>query len=278
VLEWITAIVTPATVFSGLAFWFGWTLTRARSDYFGIDVSALGYTATDYVVRSADAIIVPVVVILLVVLAALAAHAGVSHLIVSGRVDLLRPAAATTAIVSAVLTLAGVWAVFAPLPVSVSYLFPPTALGLGVVGASYAAWVLGGIRHRRGPARARQAMPERVAVVTIALLAVVSLFWATSLYAAALGRGRAQELEAALASRPAVTVYAAESLALGEPVRRETIEDPAATYRFRYTGLRLLVHSAGKTFLLSEGWTRQSGFAVVLPDDPRIRFEYEPPR
>ena len=39
VLEKVSLVAAPPTLVIALAFWFGWTLTNARSAYFGIDIS-----------------------------------------------------------------------------------------------------------------------------------------------------------------------------------------------------------------------------------------------
>ena len=45
-------------------------------------------------------------------------------------------------------------------------------------------------------------------------------------------------------------------------------------YRYRYSGLRLLVRSAGKYFAVPDGWTQSTGTAIVLADNPGLRFEF----
>jgi hypothetical protein len=51
-----------------------------------------------------------------------------------------------------------------------------------------------------------------------------------------------------------------------------------ALYQFRYNGLRTLLHSSGRWFLLPVGWTADNGATVVLlPDDsPDIRIDLAP--
>jgi hypothetical protein len=105
---------------------------------------------------------------------------------------------------------------------------------------------------------------------------LISLFWGTSLYAGALGRGRAMGLERNIVSRPAVTIYSKASLALASPVEETRIDAPHAEYRYLYTKLRLVIRSNGKYFLLPEGWTHQCGTAIVLQESPDIRFEFQP--
>ena len=108
------------------------------------------------------------------------------------------------------------------------------------------------------------------------LLVVLSLFWACSLYAGALGTGRSREYARELAKRPSVVVYSVQSLALASPVREDRISDPDAKYHFKYTGLKFVTRSADKFFLLPEGWRRDTGVAIILDDNPEYRVEFLP--
>jgi hypothetical protein len=44
---------------------------------------------------------------------------------------------------------------------------------------------------------------------------------------------------------------------------------------YRYSGLRLLVRSGGKYFLLPKDWLHATGAAIVLRDTRELRFEFE---
>jgi hypothetical protein len=278
-LEMLSLVIAPSTLIIALAYWFGWTLTNARSTYFGIDSSELGYSTVDYLLRSADAAFVPIAVVLLVILAAIIFHGAVRSSLAAGRrLRVIRRGAAGCAIAGSVLTFFGVWAMFKPLPVVTNYLVPPVILGLGPVLASYSAWTL---RHVKAPAdkRVGDVMPawERVGYLTAALLALLGTFWASSLYAAALGVGRAEVLAADLSSQPAVTIYSVKDLSIDAAgVTVTEIAGSTTAYRFRYSGFRLLVYSAGNYFLVNSEWSRQRGVTIVLADTPDIRIEFTP--
>jgi hypothetical protein len=54
---------------------------------------------------------------------------------------------------------------------------------------------------------------------------------------------------------------------------------PDAAYRFRYTGLKLIVRAGGRWFLLPAGWTPGNrGAALLLPDTDDLRVEFTPGR
>ena len=214
-LERLSLVVAPPTLVIALAYWFGWTETNARSKYFGIDASTLGYSTTDYLLRSADASFVPVAVILLASLAMIMLHGFVQHALKAGwGLTVVRRGAKSAAVLGALLSFFGVWAMFKPLPLITNYLIPPVILD-GPPLIAYSAWTL---RHIRSLGRKREdyVIPawERIGYTVATLLALLGLFWASSLYASALGRGRAEVLAANLSGQPAVTVFSMRSLSI----------------------------------------------------------------
>lgn len=283
VLEWVSLVVPSLSVVTGLLFWFGWTFTNTRAAYFGLDYTALQFTTTDYLIRSAEAVFVPAAVLLLLFIAVLLLHGVVSALLrrSAGSKTILRWAAISTAAAGIAATASGVWAMFAPLPVD-GYLMPPLLQGAGAAATAYSLSVLARLRQRSdgtaGDQRTQAAGWPLYCYSLVVMLVIVNLFWATSLYAAALGTGKAQELAQRLSSRPSVTLYSKQSMALGTPITEKALNIPEGVYQFKYTGLRLLIKSSGKYFLLSEGWTRKSGIALVLDDTSDIRLELEPGR
>jgi hypothetical protein len=52
------------------------------------------------------------------------------------------------------------------------------------------------------------------------------------------------------------------------------INDSDSVYRFRYSGLRLLVHSGDSYFLVPASWPRDHAAVIVLRESESIRFEY----
>ena len=278
-LENLSLFIAPPTLVVALAFWFGWKLTNTRSDYFGIDSSTLGFSTSDYLLRSADAIFVPIAITLLLILLATIIHGLMRHASTKGRYGKgVRYGAAIGFALGATLAFFGVWSMFKPLPITNNYLVPPVILGLGPSLMAYTAWTL---RHARASNYkiTDRAVPswERSAYVIAAMLALLGIFWAFSLYAAALGLGRAETLAANLSSRPEVTVFSVKSLginAVGVTASKITMADSA--YKFRYSGLRLLVYSGNKYFLVNDEWSHGHGIAIVLHDTSDIRLEFTP--
>ncbi len=277
-LELVGLVVAPTTLVTALAFYFGWVLTNSRASYFGIDASALGYSTQDYLLRSADALFVPLGSVFALALGGVWLHAfAIGRLGGSGARARLVIAARAAVGVGGVLFALGAFAVFRPLSFSPHYLFASASPGIGIAVLAYGLHLLErAAAAQRGAARTPSAGPNvrATALTLVALLVVLSGFWTASRYADALGRGRAERLAATLQIRPQVTVFAPKRLALaaGGVVERRLAGGGA--YGYSYSGLRLLVRSGGKYFLLPDGWTRARGSAIVLADSPDYRFEF----
>nr|BFE79651.1 hypothetical protein GCM10020093_022520 [Planobispora longispora] len=110
--------------------------------------------------------------------------------------------------------------------------------------------------------------------VTFVLVAI-SLFWAAADYAAAAGTTRAHGLAARLRYEPSAVLYSQNSLSLTAPGVRETLcRDGKAAYRYRYDGLKLIVHSADQYVFLPARWNVSDGVAILLPRSSTLRVEF----
>ena len=279
VLQSVGAVVAPTTLVTALAFYFGFVRTDSLFGYFGIDGSLLGFSSQDYVLRSADALFLPLAAAFVAGLVVVRAHSAVSRWLARRHhLDALRWAAGVATGLGLVLFGSGAWAVFRPLPFDLGYLFPPLSLGLGALLLAYATYVGRRLRTLDRGEEERHTEPRWVTstnTALVGLLVVISLFWAASEYARDLGEGRAEDVAADLSVRPGVVLYSKQSLQITAPGVRETrVEDADATYRYRYEGLRFLIRSGGKHFMVPEQWTRSSGAAIVLPDTDHIRLEF----
>ena len=56
-------IVAPTTLATGLLFYFGWSHAYWFFDYFGVNSTVLGLTASDYLMRGLDGLFVPLVAV-----------------------------------------------------------------------------------------------------------------------------------------------------------------------------------------------------------------------
>ena len=68
------SVVAPITVLSALLFYFGYVSSRAQYAYFGIDVDTIGLSTQDYVMRSPQSLLVPLLALVVIGLALVVAH------------------------------------------------------------------------------------------------------------------------------------------------------------------------------------------------------------
>ncbi|MDQ6755103.1 MAG: hypothetical protein M3017_17315 [Actinomycetota bacterium] len=123
------------------------------------------------------------------------------------------------------------------------------------------------------PIRPRTVRQHAIESTLVFTLATLLLFWGTTDFAQAVGRGRAVQIEQSVDSMPRATVISGTKLGIGAPNVREQAIGTATAPLYQYRGLRLLVVSGGRFFFLHNGWTLRSGAVVVLPDDGHVRVE-----
>jgi len=81
--RWITlagSVIAPATAISALLFYFGYVSSRSQYEYFGLDVDTIGLGTQDFVMRSPQPLLVP-----LLVLSVLGAGAVLVHAVLKRR-------------------------------------------------------------------------------------------------------------------------------------------------------------------------------------------------
>lgn len=274
-------VVAPSTLLAGLMFYFGWVYTNARALYFGIDPSTLGFSNQDYILRSIDVLLIPLSTLLLLALLLAWGHVSLCRWIESGRhprtVSTARPVLIILGLASLGVWVSGV--VDRPL-FGTQFMVTPLSLGTGVALIAYTSGLvdrLPGRERRVVGAGAEPAWFRPVVGAVVFLLLSVSLFGGFGHLAGAIGRDRAQRLAAALPFRPGAVVFSKQALHIGGPgVRWSTIDDEESSYRFRYRGLKLLIRSADKYFLLPNGWSpgKDGSAVIVLPDNGDVRFEF----
>lgn len=279
VIGLVAAVVTPTTLITALAYYFGYRRERAFAGFFGIDVSALNFTTTDYVLRSVDALFVPAVVVLLVAFGFFFLHALVGDL--SGRFDLvpLAAVAGLCALILGIALLAG-----EPLVNNHGYL---QALG-PAAGVSLLLYAL---------ARKRSVSREALSAAVFVGIGVVlvSLFWATSEYADSRGRSEAKRLARDILVNPSVTIFSKESLNISPLAPGSGVQQPVqpgggcaeiivsklhgGAYSRRYDGFTLLVRSGDKYFVTptptdkQTAWDPVNDAVFIIPDDNDVRIQ-----
>jgi hypothetical protein len=263
----VGAILGPATLVTALAYYFGWRREREFAGYFGIDPSVLGFSSSDYVLRSVDALFVPALLLLLVALGLICATMFSSRLLAHPATTMLLGLVAAIAFVVGIAQLAG------------HQIFGSRAdlQALSLAAASCLAVI----------ALARTRPDQRLLVAAssaAAAVVLVSLFWATAEYASIRGRSQAEQLAGDLAVNPSVTIFSKQNLnidptaegsgdQLCPPVYASRSRN--GDYPYRYTGFTLLVRSGGKYFVTPAEriWNPLTDAVFVLPDDGSIRVQ-----
>ena len=266
----LAGLASQAVILTAVLFYFGWARAKATYGYFGVDISVLDFSASDYVLRSVSAAFPLLVAIGLAGLAAMIVHERLRSRL-AGTADRLARAA----------TRAGGALVAAGLALAVALTGPggsdfpgPAVLLIGC------ALIVYGIAIRIRYGSRDEFRDEFRFLVAMTMMAAVALLWTVTAYAFYVGIQVAQEIRAGLPAAAEVTVYSAADLSISGPgISPSRINVPDAEYRFRYSGLRILISSGGHYFLVPRGWRPGQGAVIVLPaaDSGNIRVEFTAP-
>lgn len=259
---------------TSLLYYFGWKRTQYFWQEFGVNERLLAYTTQDFLIRSIDALFIPVAFALAAALAVRAADGRVSRKVAESRWG-ARAHWALVATGSALVLGTLVGPFFGLL--NPSNVTTPLALGLGVLLVAWADR----IRRAPGPRRLAPQGPALTPnVVLVSLLLFVATFSAADNWARVVGQSRALGvIQEHMIGLPGAVVYARDRLAVrGDGVEEEALPEPPGEYHFRYSGLKLLGYSNKKYFLLPVGWSTATGNTIVLADDESVRLELLAPQ
>jgi hypothetical protein len=269
-LAGLAAVLGPSALVTAVAVNFGLRREQSFVRYFGIDPSVLDFSTSDYVTRSVDALFAPMATVLLLLFATVCAR-----VLLAGRTPhvALGPGLA-------VLGLAGIAAgvaLAAGGEISSRYVYlQALAPGVGALLVSIALEL----------GRPVDAQPVAVLRFVALIAALVSLFWATSEYAANRGQVVAGKLAADLTVNPQVTIFSTDPLGIateypgtdrgaGACVGVSKTAGPG--FRYAYTGFTLLLRNNGRYFVTptpTDGKWDASRFPVlIIAEDPSIRIE-----
>jgi hypothetical protein len=272
------AIVAPTTLLTALLYYFGWSHAYWFFNYFGVNSTLLGFTTSDYLMRSVDALFVPMTVVACAAFLGLWGHSVLTARFAAGsRPRALRVLLPVTAILGCVLAIGGVASVFTATVLSRHLVAAPLSLGLGVLLLAYAAHLWRSLATERYNFRGSRGWAAVAEWAVVFVLVGLSLFWAATDYSAAVGRSRAAAFVADLPFYPSVVVYSQRSLSLHAPgVREVRCRDSQAAYRFRYDGLKLMLESGGQYLFVPSAWTPGQGVAILIPRSDSLRLEFFP--
>lgn len=289
-VSWLS-VLAPTTLLTGLLFYFGYVGTRARYEYFGVDLTMVELSSQQLLLAGLEVVYGAALVLCVVVLLVAGVHGLVSWLLVSGARQLAGWLAGLSAVVGLLLVGRGLVGIAVPAVAGAES--PPgqtrLALALGPVFIAYGLWVATRLAMGRVaelPDSSRIAswcrtptarLLRRTGVAAVLSIFIIGMFSATNSFAWAFGTGRAYQNALHLEERPEVVLELRERLSMLPRGVVETRLDPGsgAGFRYRYRGLRLLVAAGGKLFLIPAPWTR-AGRTIIVPYDNDVRIQLIP--
>jgi hypothetical protein len=283
VLKIVGAVVAPTTLLTALMYYFGRQWANGFFRYLGVQFTVMDLTVQDYLIRSVDGLINPLIVIAGIALMALWFHQlKVDALPAKTRRAVLRVLMRSAAVAGSLIVSLALADLRTPVFPAAYPELRGLGFSIGVLLLAYTVRLLRLLRVERGVV---QLPPRASATMIVAewaalfVLVSVGLFWAVGDYANLVGLGRAQEFEAELQlpGSADVVVYSEKRLGLPTPGARElSCQFKDAAYRFRYEGLRLVLQSGNQYLFLPSGWTHADGSAILLPRNETIRLEFSP--
>ncbi|QXJ21243.1 hypothetical protein AGRA3207_002079 [Actinomadura graeca] len=263
-------VLASTGVLTAILYYFGYVREQALFDYFGVDLGAVGFSTTDYLVLSAGPVFSPLASLAVFSVGLLIAHHLVLQLMKRAGRRWRQAVCASLAVVGfGMLTLGAISLHRLGDALTGPYL-SPALLGGGTVVLEYAAE--SATRYglvRAGMAEILDGTRDLRRALLVAL-ALVAAFWATANVAQEHGVDAARAVELSLAGRSQAVVYARERLQISGPgVEMVRLPGKDAGFRYRYNGLRTLAHVDDRWFLLPVGWTHDNGATVILLPDSK---------
>lgn len=279
VIGFVSRVLIPAGLLTAVLYYFGYVREQAVFSRFGIDLSIVGFSTTDYLVRSTSTVFFPLATALVLGVAGVAAHYMLVYLLPRLGDRRRRILWVVLDAMACVLLVAGVVGLQRRTNPAFHPLFAPLALTISAVLLEYTT----------GMIQTHESVPDRLSTVLastqtlrrglLATLALVAIFWTTTTVAQERGIAAANAIEISLPLRPQAVVYSRTRLQITGPgVTLARLDASNAAFGYRYSGLRTLVHTDGRWFLLPAGWTRDNGATViVLPDSGNdVRVDLSP--
>jgi hypothetical protein len=272
-------IIAPTTAVTTLLFYFGYVSSRAQYDYFGVDVDTVGLTTQDYVMRSPQPLLVPMLVLTLLSAALVAGHTAVRRRMNdSAR---YRQWFRRGVEVGLVLVAIGVVLLFVYPLISEWDYYPLVTPSIFAVGGALAGYGLTMLR-RLPPAPADSGMVQiqtsRLVIVLIWVAVAAGVFWATATVAQWSGRGLGQEQARHLHDLPSVILDTQERLFLpsGSGVREHALNQSSEQqeFHYRYWKLRLLIQGDDAMFLVPDTWSA-GNTTLMVPLDGNVRVQFQ---
>jgi hypothetical protein len=238
--QWLTlaaSVAAPAGAVAALLFYFGYASTRAKYEYYGIDIDVVGLGTRDVLMRSPQPLFVPLVVLAVLALLAVSLHLAVRGVIEARagedpaneqRRGKLLLAAGAVEVAGAAVLAAGMTLLLTAAWLSgwAAYdLVTPLCLLIGMLLFTYGRHVRTDITNRN-TSDVDTAPLRRTVWILCAFVVAGSAFWATSTLAEWSGRGQAVRLSHHFGDLPRVILDTKERLYIQNEVIQETLLPP----------------------------------------------------
>ena len=316
--QWISigaTIAAPVTVLGALLFYFGYVSSASEYAYFGINVDTIGLSTQDYIIRSPQTLLAPLLVLTLVSAALLALNSVIRRRIESACnyvPDAVEPWANSVQHIRRIRHITGLWripgvvALIAGIVLLFAFsyirdwelygLVTPLLIGIGAATIAYTSRILDFLRrlqtqHERTTVKEsgatlttstetdRMVLARRTTGVLLCVIIATSVFWATATIAQWSGRGLAEYAATHFDTLPNVILDSKERLWLvgDQGVTENTIPwSEGQTFHYRYQGLRLLIEGQDRMFLVPDDWsTSDSTLVVPLDGSVRVQFQFQ---
>jgi hypothetical protein len=272
----LVRLLGPTTLLSGLLYYYGYVSLRAYYSYFGINLSVLDLPPDAYVRRGPDTLFKPIgyVTTLLVVLV-------IAHVLLMHRLTTAKPRSVrrTVLVLGAVAILVGGIGLVVFFTADQAVV-PPLCLVAAAGLVEYSVWLLRTCGRPAEPVRLALARTEDLRQGLVVAVVVIGAFWAVDGIARNRGETLAVDTEISLVLQPRAVVYSAKDLQLpGPDVTTSPIAGDESAYAFLSNGLRPLLFSNHRWFLLPAGWRHDNGATVIVikDDTPGVRVDLAPP-
>lgn len=293
----ILEVVIPGGILTALLYYLGWAFTKAQYQRMGVDHSSLGYAIPDYVLRSVDVIVEPLLDIFLLALAAAALIALI--MIVALRLSTKHARFFLVAMgVAGLLGLTLSWNVnlmnqtIGRLPLGIDGAFDEVQSELlsvfSLLAVLTVAYLIGTRREILGIARMPRNLTQHemkwwrnAAIVLAATLVVGSLFELTRKYADSAGVARAGMILEEPDFRPEIVIFSPMGLGLehvGAHVESLSTAQPETTLLHRYSGLRLFAEANGRLLVWSCDTNPRAAGIALVPVQEGMWFAVRAPR
>ena len=243
-------------------FYMGWAYMNSWLGYFNVGAFSVGFTVPELVLESLSLFSPGLIVAGAVVAVAAGARSWVPtprpircYLLRSGKLARL---------VGLALSAAGVILAVLAYHVRINTYLVVFFIGSGLLLSRWPSGTAGNL----------QPEADRIARIAAVLITGSCAFWAATLLASAKGTDDAAEVARDLPDRTAVAVYSPYRLALSGPGLHVEQFPADEHYRYRYTGLRLLLARPDRYFVLPVGWRHgiAATYVINMVGDTRVEL------